>query len=333
DTASIEAAAAALKAIGGGTLFFPHGTYVVAAMDLVNMNNCLIDLGGSTLTTTDANTTWLVRLRTSNNCKVINGVFEGNRQGRALSSPLGGVNPHNLFVRGGSNIVIENVESNNAVGDGFYVVGEVTDNNTTHPNIDFISCHAATNYRQGLSFIEWTTANVVGGSFNGQTGGDPQSGIDIEPNNASALIDGALVYVSGAEFKSNVHRGILTSGTPASGSITLVVSGCVFSGNANNAIETVHDLVVSDCVFVDCNGSDVAAIQQNSGTGTATKTIVTGCQFTDCEKYGGRRRPEKTTVISDCIVRNSKGLVAADNGNLVVSGRIVESPTTTAITL
>ena len=96
DTASIEAAATALKAAGGGTLFFPYGTYVVVAMDLTNMNNCLIDLGGSTLTTTDANTTWLVRLRTSNNCKVINGVFEGNRQGRALSSPLGGINPHNF---------------------------------------------------------------------------------------------------------------------------------------------------------------------------------------------------------------------------------------------
>ncbi|MCP4855084.1 MAG: right-handed parallel beta-helix repeat-containing protein, partial [Fuerstiella sp.] len=160
-----------------------------------------------------------------------------------------------------------------------------------------------------------------------------QSGIDIEPNNASALIDGALVYVSGAEFKSNVHRGILTSGTPASGSINLVVSGCVFSGNSVNAIETVHDLVVSGCVFVDCNGSDVAAIQQNSGTGTATKTVVTGCQFTDCDQYAVRSTTDKTTVISDCIVRNSKGLVTADNGNLVVSGCIVESPTTTALAL
>ena len=191
DTASIEAAAAALRAIGGGTLFFPHGTYVIVAMDLVNMNNCLIDLGGSTLTTTDANTSWLVRLRTSNNCKVINGVLEGNRAGRVLNTPLVG-NPHNLFVRGGSNIVIENVVSNNAVGDGFYVLGEVAVDNTTHPNIDLISCHAATNYRQGLSFIEWTTANVVGGSYNGQTGGDPQSGIDIEPNFSSSLVDDAF---------------------------------------------------------------------------------------------------------------------------------------------
>ncbi len=70
-----------------------------------------------------------------------------------------------------------------------------------------INCKCNNNYRNGLSIVGVNGFQIIGGQFNNNSGTNPQTGIDIEPNNAGTINANGLI--EGVEASSNSGSGIL----------------------------------------------------------------------------------------------------------------------------
>lgn len=110
----------------------------------------------------------------------------------------------NIFGRV-RNICVEGLRSDSCGGDGFLVHCYSAD--AIPEDVLLYRCLADNNRRQGLSITSGRRITVLGGTYSGTTGTEPQYGIDIEPDDSTGELEG--IKIIGVTTKNNAGGGIL----------------------------------------------------------------------------------------------------------------------------
>lgn len=108
---------------------------------------------------------------------------------------------HCLDIEGASNINISGISCNQSGGDGLYIAGG--------QNITISDSIFDQNFRQGLSLISGQHIFVYRCYFTNTEGTNPQSGIDIEPNDPSGAA--ADVHIEDSFTTGNAGAGVMLS--------------------------------------------------------------------------------------------------------------------------
>lgn len=154
-----------------------------------------------------SNTTSAERLITLNNVSNVtmlcnNAVFTYNS-----AYVFTGEFNHCFRIIGGSNIYIEKAKAISSGGDGFFIgpVNTSDELNTSGDNIVLVDCYATTNRRNGFSVISGKRIKLIRPTSTYHPTTVLGSGIDIEPNLASTVLD---VYVENPTTVGNAFAGI-----------------------------------------------------------------------------------------------------------------------------
>ncbi len=237
DTASINNVISTANSMGGGTVTFLPGTYMVNAVAtptfgahgitlLSNVNVCIPS--GTTLqalTTSQDTSSILFGFNVSNIVIYGGGTINGDR-----ATHTGGGTGHGMgiHIESGTNISITDVICSNCWGDGIYIgSGGVSLVASTNINISGVTCF--NNNRNNMSLINVQGVTVVGNVFSTANGLAPEAGIDLEPDPSCTISD---VTITGNVFLSNHTAGIQILDT--NGAISRVtITGNVFDSNVS----------------------------------------------------------------------------------------------------
>lgn len=143
---------------------------------------------------------------------------------------------HGFKIEGCSNICIEGLTIKNCWGDGLYI-GE-TNTAQQNDNIRLINILNDSNRRQGISVISCDGMDILDCVARNIKGINPQSGIDIEPNNTGNIIKNINI---------TNFRSYECAGSGISLSVARIGSGSDVSININNHYD--YKSVISLLVF------------------------------------------------------------------------------------
>ncbi|MBU2945666.1 PKD domain-containing protein [Zobellia uliginosa] len=149
-------------------------------------------------------------------------------------------NRHAFSIDGGNNITVKDLILKDSGGDGMYIAGGYNANYSKNITLDNITCE--NNRRQGLSIISAEDVWIKNSEFNGSNGADPESGVDLEPNDASERL--VNINFSNCKFSNNDSHGFLISVgklTSSSTPISVNLSSCTFSNNTKSSSSGVSD--------------------------------------------------------------------------------------------
>lgn len=255
DTAAIQRAVTQ-AASAKGTVVFPDGTYMIDALKGVNVpGNVTLKLSsGATLKAfPNSSQNYTVLQVSGANVSIIGGTIAGERDQHSGSGGEWGMG---ITVDGASGTVIEGVTVRDMWGDGIYLSGQST--NTT-----LCSVVADNNRRQGMSIIGADGVVIKDSTFKNTNGTEPKSGIDIEPNQGTSVVN---VDIENSDFVDNAGAGINIYAD--SGNVSSVkINGNRISGSGNNggitlvnsSKDTITNNTIQDSnnwgVFLDSNSS------------------------------------------------------------------------------
>ncbi len=285
DQPAIQAAIDALKAAGRGILWFHAGRTYRHDLELVfdDMHGFVIVGNRARTLNGDAPplpppgqplflTQACLRFRACSNFTITDLVVDGNRAERmGPSPPTNATGPNSIVLQQCSEFSLCGVSSNNAVGDGYYLRAQTpADPGTYTRNGQFVGCSAEGCFRDGLTMINAVDIQVLGGTFSRQSGTNPQTGIQLEPNANSADPGVERITIQGASFFDNAGRGVGVAARVRHVTIT----GCTFSRcdraavvlrGAQVAVEgcTFEDFGDADSAILDVAGPDQATIAGN----------------------------------------------------------------------
>ncbi|MFC4097897.1 PKD domain-containing protein [Euzebyella saccharophila] len=142
-------------------------------------------------------------------------------------------NRHALSIHSGNDVTVKNLTLRDSGGDGIYIAGGNSSNYSKDITIDGVVCD--NNRRQGMTIISAENVYVRNSTFKGSSGADPESGVDLEPNNS----DERLVNINfdNCKFTENDSHGVLIStGKLKSSSkpISISIKNSEFSNNVKS---------------------------------------------------------------------------------------------------
>ena len=142
---------------------------------------------------------------------------------------------HCLNLRGVRNFRVEGLLLTESGGDGLFIGGNWKGGNFLNSeNVTLVDVVCDRNFRQGLSIICVSNFVAQGCVFSNTRGTPPESGVDIEPNQAHEFLSG--IVFRDCRFESNAGRGLefyignLNSKTPP---VTALLERCAMVGNVN----------------------------------------------------------------------------------------------------
>ena len=338
DTDAIQAAIDAMESAGGGKLVFPGGaTYRAYRLDVYQCSGWEIDLCGSTIKCPDTTGTvqggdHVLRIRQCDDWILRNGTIDGNRDNRGS---LAEVSAQSVVVRQGSNWLMENVASDNAAVDGFYISPEDnTDIDTFPANWTMLNCSADNGWRQGLSIINSINGRVIGGAYTNTTGTAPQAGIDIECNASSADPAHEGLLLSGVRLAGNVGYGVIATSTIVK-TIGIVIDGCYFTDCDQGAIQPGTHTVINNCTFETfATCTDAGIINLASATVPLEEVKITNNRFVNITASKPCIYIHGSTNGKHQIVGNTASNVydfaSVWSNHCLLSGNVVDSPTKTS---
>src|SRR5262249_19141703 len=141
----------------------------------------------------------------ANHFAVTDLTFDGNRANRSPAE----VWAHNVILEDANNFSFSQVNSINAVVDGFYLsASNPSDRSTYTQNGLFLNCRADNGFRQGMSIINGENIQVIGGAYNNTHGTAPAAGIDVEANSGTTVPGNHNILIRGVTFTGNDGYGI-----------------------------------------------------------------------------------------------------------------------------
>lgn len=187
DTVQLWNAMSWLLAATARRLNFAKKIYRISSQTLINaLQDAVIDGNGAIIQAAPgmavASGSQLLMFTNCQRVTVRNLYVDGNRSARTPAE----VAAHSIQIYTGcSQLTFDNVHSDNAVCDGWYI-GSATPNvlSSIPTDIKLIHCTADNAYRNGMSVINSVRLRDYFGKFTNTTGTAPQAGIDFEPNNA-----------------------------------------------------------------------------------------------------------------------------------------------------
>lgn len=290
DTTACQAAITAAINAGGGTVFFPVGTYLLSAALTVTASG--IALRGDVRADTDNDLGSVLKAKSA---------FAGANlvkvsQSGTPTQPLTGITVSGLTFDGNSktgtsvnglyfcayNSLVTDCQFGFMSGHGFYAVGVSGATWNTY-NTKVTSSISHDNGGSGFYWDTFTDdtmeqnchsfSNAVDGSFVAGTGHFIQGCHNYgNTQNGCTILNGAgAAQITGSEFESNGHYGIELRDT-SGGAYSTLITGCDFHDNGGATNNTYDDIIISS---------------QSAHGGQAT---IVGCTFggggTNKPRYG-----------------------------------------------
>lgn len=358
DTAAINAAITAINALGGGTVFFPEGTYLVGDAG----GNVAISLLSNVTLNGDGINVTIIKLKNSGNAHVINAAsasnvsitnltVDGNRANQSLSVHC---------IRGSSvdGYFIENVEAKQsyAYGIGFQTgtFKRIKLNNVyVHDTgLDGIDTKNKNNNNEEVQY-----SNITVRQWGLDTTATGQAAIDIRgvanlvnigvrnpANNSCVGIrfrDGDVGDVNGVGgHKSSLTNFFVDMGaTTTSVGLNIVardvtVSNGHIQGGLFGVIVQDSGARVSQATVTGTSGRAWVLDNASSGSGLfADDCVLTACHAHDCAEQGFTVKTDRCQLIGCYSYSNDRGMViesTADNTRII--GGDVTRNTTSGLT-
>ncbi len=200
----------ALNASVGKVLFIPkqQGKYYLTRQLRIPSNTKLVFDSNVIVQATDdlkqdhANFEVLFRIENANNINIQanNALFRMNK------SAYSGEHNHIFMINGSSKVLINKARANNSGGDGFYI-GAYKSNKKLCEDITITNSVADNNRRQGVSVISAKNLLIDHCVFKNTSGTSPQSGLDIEPNKYSDILEN--IVIKNCKSQENAGRGFM----------------------------------------------------------------------------------------------------------------------------
>lgn len=229
DTKAIQAAID--SAAPGSTVHIPAGTYMIdagqsGANGLKLKSDITLVMDKDTVLKAipySDQSGAIINVAHANNVKIIGGTLQGERDQHTGSGGEWGMG---LNITGSSNVEVSGVTAKDNWGDGFYVGSE---GGTASTNITMDNIVADHNRRDGLSITNVDGMLVNNSRFSNNTGTDPGSGIDIEPNAGDTTTN---IVIQNSSFIGNQKDGILSTAIASTAhDFHNVMKNNTFSGN------------------------------------------------------------------------------------------------------
>lgn len=183
-------------------LYVPSGIYMVEVNTLslkAGMTLEMADDAEIKALPTKERLSYVIKIEKSN-VTVRGGTFSGERYQHLTERGEWG---HVIWIgRGARNVIIKNVVTREAWGDGIYISGA--------SNVQIANVVSEHNRRQGLSITDATGVTVVDSVFRHTGGTAPSAGVDLEPDNANQRIE--HVTISRCTFLNNAGYGLIING-------------------------------------------------------------------------------------------------------------------------
>lgn len=289
DSSSIQAALSV--AVPGDRVYFPAGVTSKARF-LTIKSGTTVDLGTATLVVGSNAPPRIWMLQTEVGASGI-----AIRGGRVIGSrqPVTGLQwGIGLRIDQASMVSVRDTSFEDWFFDGVWVGG-----NLPSLDVSLVGVRCTNNRRNGLSLVNATRVWLTGCRFQGTSGQDPQSGVDVEPNPGERVTD---LRIYDCTFESNASVGLyMHKGRGAPGSNYKVVS-CSFYSNTRYGLvgNAVDNLSVLDCNF--SGGSAVSPLGVSASLGDNASRVTFG----------------ENLVMSPrgLLLAGVRGIKAVDNENL-----------------
>jgi len=266
DTAKIQKAIDTVS-----NVFVPNGTYMVNAVTGIkpNSNNILELSEGSVIKAiaNNADNYAVIRISGVNNVALKGGTIEGDRENH--TGETGEWGNCVSVINGSTNITIKNIKLIEAWGDGLYI------NNCDELRTENVTVNHAR--RNGYSVISATNFHSLNDTIMNVVGTAPQSGVDIEPNNATDKLQNIIfdnLFIKNC--KSSGFMIYLANLDATSSECTIKVNNIHVLGdgteNAVNGIDISKNQHIKG--FIEFNNPVVESIYHLSFTG---KILYSDC--------------------------------------------------------
>jgi hypothetical protein len=192
DTAAIQSAINQVNGTGG-TVFVPAGTYMIDAVKQLNLGSNMtfqMDPKAILQVITNSSEGYAALYVSGSNVNIVGGKIIGDRASHKGSSGEYGMG---VLISGGSNVYVDSIQANELWGDGFYI-GQGA------KNINVCNVVSNHNRRQGLSIVGGDGIIIKNSAFTNTDGTNPQSGIDIEPNQGETATN---IQILNSTFSGN----------------------------------------------------------------------------------------------------------------------------------
>jgi hypothetical protein len=198
DTNSVQSAIDAALAAGGGTVFFPGGTYLCNGLAITGNNVTMLGCGWASIIkqkTGVADDTYLISVKGTGTSVANNrsGIAVRNLQllGRSDTEPFDPLfqHVHLLALSGVSDVKVENCLFKNWRGDAIYLgsfTGAGTAAERHNERVKILRCKldgGGRNNRNAISVVDGTDVEIEGNDFRSCTASSMPGPVDIEPNN------------------------------------------------------------------------------------------------------------------------------------------------------
>jgi len=208
---------------------------------------------------------------------------------------------HSIFVYNSSDIVFNNLDLLNSLGDGIQIAADVNQDEVLSKDILIRNCRTTNSTRNGLSLIHCADITVENSSFNLSNGSPPEAGIDIEPDEDSIRPGVYDVVIRNTEIHGNKGNGIAIPYIGVSENIT--IEHCSIHQNSSG---------IYTC------GKDISIIK-NSIAGNSNYGI-------NSIRYPGYNVPPDSVVIqSNSITDHQMGIYYRGFGGLITRNTISDT--------
>lgn len=164
--------------------------------------------------------------------------LNGNRQKFKTERLL-----HSIFVYNSSDIVFNNLDLLNSLGDGIQIAADVNRDEVLSKDILIRNCRTTNSTRNGLSLIHCADITIENSSFNLTNGSSPEAGIDIEPDEDSIRPGVYDVVIRNVEIHGNKGNGIAIPYIGVSEDVT--IEHCSIHQNSSGIYTCGKDITIN----------------------------------------------------------------------------------------
>lgn len=206
----------------GYIVVFLHKTYLIDGTVSSEINNGVIIGNNATLKIKPNSSESYNGLIAKGKCYITDLIVLGERKEHSGTTGEWG---NGIVLQDSHDTVVNNVTCNDCWGDGLYI-GVHDDNQPfANNNITVLNSRFDNNRRNGISVIHGTNILIKNCVISNTNGTNPQTGIDVEPNND---VENADVTIEGCTFIDNVFGNV----TVQRKNSKVLVSNCI-SENKN----------------------------------------------------------------------------------------------------
>lgn len=211
------------------TLRIPAGTYNVQPLHFPSNASIVVDAGATVQATSGYTSDQRMLYVVDVSNVSITGTPGKSIFSMRKSEYTSGEYRHCLDIEGANNVTVYGISCNNSGGDGLYI-GNGRQGYSS--NVSVKQSSFDNNRRQGFSLISGRNILIDGCSFTNTSGTAPQSGIDIEPNVASDILEN--IVITNSRAAGNSGQGFMVSiGNLTSSSQPISISGSNLVSESN----------------------------------------------------------------------------------------------------